>query len=111
MELGYKAIKQINEHPFMSFGGSDFMMLWDTKDIHIIYERVIKSIAIREKVHWKKIYDFRNTSKYYTQLCVAILLIYDALKYQHFGDTNKDSVLHPKELEIVKSYYEAINNL
>lgn len=104
MILTQDQIQKISEHPFLKVGGADFMRLWDVKSVHNIYEIVLINVAIKEKVHWKKIYDFNPSSFYYTHLCVAILLIYDALKFVSAGEINRDSYLQQRELDIVKSY-------
>lgn len=97
-------IQKISAHPFLKVGGADFMRLWDIEGVHNIYEIVLINVAIKEKVHWKMIYDFNPNSSFYPQLCVAILLIYDALKFVSGGKINRDSIMQQKELEIVKSY-------
>lgn len=104
MTLTHDHIQKISEHPFLKVGGADFMRLWEVNGVQNIYEIVLINVAIKEKVHWKKIYDFNPSSLYYPQLCVAVLLIYDALKFVSAGEINRDSYLQQNELEIVKSY-------
>jgi hypothetical protein len=100
-----KTLENISAHPFMKTGGTDFMKLWQIKDIDTIYEIVFTNIAIKEKVHWKTIYVFSSSSIYYSQLCVAILVIYDALKYLVSDLSLRRIFMQPKELEIINSYF------
>jgi hypothetical protein len=89
----------------MQHGGADFMRLWEVKNIYTLYEIVLTSVALKESVHWKLIYDFDNSSPYFSNLCVAVLIIHNALKYGFVEEKLENSILQHKEFSIVKSYY------
>jgi hypothetical protein len=105
MALSLEIREQIANHAFMQINGVDFMRLWEVREVHKIYEIVLISVAIKEKVHWKQIYDFDKDGKYFGCLCVALLVIHDALKYWFPSQNDCKSVLQEREYAVVKSYH------
>lgn len=100
---------QVQNHAFMQKGGVDFMRLWEIKDVSKIYEIVLLNVAAKHGVHWRRLY---NEIEFLPSLCVSVLIIYDALKYNFFEEKMRNSMLQDRENSIVKSYFgiKELNN-
>jgi len=101
MEITAEIKKQIQDHEYMKHSATDFMRLWEVKEVSKIYEIVLLNVAAKEGVDWNRIY---KESQFFPCLCVAVLLIYDALKYMGFNEKQKISILQDREYAIVFSY-------
>lgn len=82
-----------------------FVKLYDHLEVYDIYKRVFTKVAAEVCVGWREIYNFDENSRYYEYLCVALILIHDAIVY--YGQTIDSALffLQPEEAKIIKSYY------
>lgn len=88
----------------MPFGTTP-LRLWDVDGVAGLYERVFINVALQAGVSWMEIYNFDKRSPQYTNLCVAIIIIHNALTYHGYSFEASHRVLQPREFAIIKSYY------
>jgi len=97
--------QRILKHPLMSPFGTTNLRLWDANGVAGLYERVFLNVALLAGVKWGEIYNFDKRSPQYANLCVAILIINNALPYYGYSVDVSRWVLQPREAAIIKSYY------
>jgi hypothetical protein len=98
--------QRISKHPFMATFGTTHLRLWDADGVAGLYERVFINVAVLAGVSWREIYNFNKRSPQYANLCVAIIVINNALLYYGYSVDASRWVLQPRELAIIKSYYK-----